>query len=182
MGKRDKPSRKMKFETQFHVWFHYYTVAIYPAVICTRLMAVGAWSICLWNPLQWTLRGSGCGGLENLFRPQKAFCCSSYDYKISLASCPSPVLYKHTYIHVYIYLIKQPVGAQQKTNSCFSKQLGYCSCVTTFPMLILINYLMGCWWGLLKCSNSIRHYCLPLQPRHSLNYHGKDSVALSFPY
>jgi len=42
MGKRDKPSRRMKFQTQFHVWFHYYTVAIYPAVICARLMAMGA--------------------------------------------------------------------------------------------------------------------------------------------
>jgi len=39
MGKRDKPSRRMKFETQFHVWFDYYTVAIYPAVNCTRLIA-----------------------------------------------------------------------------------------------------------------------------------------------
>jgi len=68
------------------------------------------------------------------------------------------------------------VGAQQKPNSCFSKQPGYCSCVTIFPMLILIKYLMVCWWGLLKCSNSIRHYWLPrvLQPQHSLNYHGKD--------
>jgi len=41
MGNRDKPSRRMKFETQFHVWFDYYTVAIYPAVNCTRLMAMG---------------------------------------------------------------------------------------------------------------------------------------------
>jgi len=27
-------------------------------------------------------------------------------------------------------------STQQKPNCCFSKQLGYCSCVTILPMLI----------------------------------------------
>ena len=40
---------------------------------------------------------------------------------------------------------------------------------------------MGHWWSLLKCStNSFRHYSLQLQPQHSFNYHGKDSLALFF--
>jgi len=65
----DKPSRRMKFETQFRVWFHYYIVDI----LQLYLIAMGGWSISLWNPLQWTLRESGCGGLENLFWPQKVF-------------------------------------------------------------------------------------------------------------
>jgi len=43
---------------------------------------------------------------------------------------------------------------------------------------VLIKYLMGRWWGLLRCSaNSVRA-SLPLQPLHSLNYHGKDSHAI----
>jgi len=47
---------------------------------------------------------------------------------------------------------------------------------------VLVKYWMGRWWGLLKCSaNSVRH-SLPLQPQHCFNYHGKDSLTLSFPY
>jgi len=40
-------------------------------------------------------------------------------------------------MEINILIVKAAVlGTQQKQNCCFSKQLGYCSCVTILPMLI----------------------------------------------
>jgi len=65
---------------------------------------------------------------------------------------------------------------QQKPNY-FSKQLGYYSYVTISPShanpknAVLAKQIQS---ELILIS-------LPLQPQHSFNYQGKDSLALSFP-
>jgi len=37
---------------------------------------------------------------------------------------------------IYCLLVQEIEGTQQKPNCCFSKQLGYSSCVNILPVLI----------------------------------------------
>jgi len=78
----------------------------------------------------------------------------------------------YAYLHTkYDYTI--PMHTQQKPT-CFSKQLGYCSYVTISPShanpknAVLAKQI----------QSELIHISLP---QHSFNYHGKDSLALSFP-
>jgi len=58
---------------------------------------------------------------------------SNIDIFLDVAACVL-VYTEMVDAHPIIFIFKT---TQQKPNCCFSKQLGYCSCVTILPMLIL---------------------------------------------